>query len=209
VKTWAFFQAINLETCRKSLLRTNGSSANICHHRHRCARHISNGAATIAKALRRRKIKQKSFANLEEFACGPGQPIRKLDAEKRKDRFEWPAGTGQERRLVLQQRHSWESAPSSVRGLTRPIGKGLKLGCSKIYKCVRGMPPLFQPPTYLLFFDSRPPRGIAATLSFRPAAHRCNGICLVRSSNGLSLPILIVLVTAARLDRVALSSTES
>jgi hypothetical protein len=57
----------------------------------------------------------------ESLLFGAKQPIRKVDVEKRKERFEWPAGTGQERRLNPQKRALSKIGRTSGLGLTRPL----------------------------------------------------------------------------------------
>ena len=50
-------------------------------------------------------------------APGPRQPIKKVDWEKRKERFEWLVATGQERRLVPQKRALSEIGRMAALGL--------------------------------------------------------------------------------------------
>jgi hypothetical protein len=47
----------------------------------------------------------------------PVQPIGELDAGRQKERFEWWAGAGQERRLIPQERALYDIGPMSAPGL--------------------------------------------------------------------------------------------
>jgi hypothetical protein len=52
-------------------------------------------------------------------ALGPGPPIRKVDVEREKERFDWWAGAAQEWQFISKYRPLLEIGLTSALGLTR------------------------------------------------------------------------------------------